>query len=316
FHTRSINSSNVAQEIRYGTHKNAVCRFDNIIKLLPHLSVNNLNMKECQENVNYEEMNENSSHHNSSTTLNLREYSIPYVDYKDAPVLLDFINLFGKLSGFDRLKSRLLTLDNNDEEPQQQQQNAEKDKKGQEQRSTDRTEHLSLSLIYAYLQPFALCCYFLNDSVIEEYFQPIVNTVLNYLPRISDDQIKKESKKGARYDFIAGLKLTLYILLKRMPSSKEEDIERAEILCFGLIYRFFQVGRSCSSCLLFITFLLNWLMLTLLYPPSRGDPSRLNYQLIYECRVQVVLHLFQPDRQNAYWSRVLPTCLDRSMWLS
>nr|CAH8876530.1 unnamed protein product [Trichobilharzia regenti] len=242
FHTRSINSSNVAQEIRYGTHKNAVCRFDNIIKLLPHLSVNNLNMKECQENVNYEEMNENSSHHNSSTTLNLREYSIPYVDYKDAPVLLDFINLFGKLSGFDRLKSRLLTLDNNDEEPQQQQQNAEKDKKGQEQRSTDRTEHLSLSLIYAYLQPFALCCYFLNDSVIEEYFQPIVNTVLNYLPRISDDQIKKESKKGARYDFIAGLKLTLYILLKRMPSSKEEDIERAEILCFGLIYRFFQLS--------------------------------------------------------------------------
>ncbi|CAH8821074.1 unnamed protein product [Trichobilharzia szidati] len=174
FHKRSINSTNVAQEIRYGIDKNAVCRFDNIIKLLPHLSVNKLNMQEYQEEVNYEETKENSSHLNSSTSLNLREYSIPYVNYEDAPVLLDFINLFGRLSGFDRLKSRLMALDNNDEKPQQQQQNVEEDKKEEEQQSTDRTEHLSLSLIYAYLQPFALCCYFLNDSVIEEYFQPIV----------------------------------------------------------------------------------------------------------------------------------------------
>ncbi|CAH8875847.1 unnamed protein product [Trichobilharzia szidati] len=242
FHKRSIDSTNVSQEIRYGIHKNAVCRFDNIIKLLPHLSVNKLNMQEYQEEVNYEEMNENSSHLNSSTSLNLREYSIPYVNYEDAPVLLDFINLFGRLSGFDRLKSRLMALENNDEKPQQQQQNVEEDKKEQEQQSTDRTEHLSLSLIYAYLQPFALCCYFLNDTVMEEYFQPIVNTVLNYLSRISDDQIKRESKKEAKYDFIAGLKFILCALLKRMPSSKEEDIERAEILFYGLIYRFFQLS--------------------------------------------------------------------------
>ncbi|CAH8682566.1 unnamed protein product [Schistosoma rodhaini] len=245
FHTRSIISTSVTHEIRYGVHRNVVCRFEDIIKLLPHISISNENDSTCQQqpgkidgDTNAIEMNNDPLTLNN--TVQIKEYSISYANYKDAPILVDFINLFGRLNGFDRLKARFLELDNKYHWDEKQRDMLQQHL---QQQSNLQTEFLSLSLINAYLHPFALCSNYLSDSVIEEYFKPIVTIVVNYLSHLTDDQIKRETKKEMRKDdFITGLKLSLCTLTKRIPSSTEDDIETIELLSLNVIYRFFQLS--------------------------------------------------------------------------
>ncbi|VDP72435.1 unnamed protein product [Schistosoma curassoni] len=244
FHTRSMISTSVTHEIRYGVHRNVVCRFEDIIKLLPHISLSNENDSTCQQQPEQVEEDTNPMENNDPLTLyntvQIKEYSISYANYKDAPILVDFINLFGRFSGFDRLKARFLELDNKYHWDQQQ---TDMLQQQLQQQSNDQTEFLSLGLIHAYLHPFALCSNYLSDSVVEEYFKPIVTLIVNYLSHLTDDQIKRETKKELRKDdFITSLKLSLCTLIKRIPSSTEDDIETIELLSLNLIYRFFQLS--------------------------------------------------------------------------
>ncbi len=62
------------------------------------------------------------------------------------PPLEDFINLFGRLGGFDAILSRITS---NDQKP------------------------LTLRLIFEYLAPFEACCYYLTDEVVRKYLLPI-----------------------------------------------------------------------------------------------------------------------------------------------
>lgn len=168
-------STSVTHEIRYGVHRNVVCRFEDIIKLLPHISLSNENDSTCQQQPEQVEEDTNPMENNDPLTLyntvQIKEYSISYANYKDAPILVDFINLFGRFSGFDRLKARFLELDNKYHWDQQQ---TDMLQQQLQQQSNDQTEFLSLGLIHAYLHPFALCSNYLSDSVVEEYFKPIV----------------------------------------------------------------------------------------------------------------------------------------------
>lgn len=168
-------STSVTHEIRYGVHRNVVCRFEDIIKLLPHISLTNENDSTCQQQPEQVEEDTNPMENNDPLTLyntvQIKEYSISYANYKDAPILVDFINLFGRFSGFDRLKARFLELDNKYHWDQQQTDILQQQL---QQQSNDQTEFLSLGLIHAYLHPFALCSNYLSDSVVEEYFKPIV----------------------------------------------------------------------------------------------------------------------------------------------
>ncbi|TNN12696.1 putative ubiquitin carboxyl-terminal hydrolase FAF-X [Schistosoma japonicum] len=251
FHTRSMISTGVTHEIRYGVHRNVVCRFDDIIKLLPHISISNEEKIEChhqQQEVEQSEKEEKTNLVQASDVLRLcdtasiREYSIPYDDYKDAPILVDFINLFGRSNGFERLKSRFIELDNTCTCNQKEQQNQQDGMQHQQSQETrDKADFISLNLIHTYLHPFALCSNYLSDSVIEDYFKPIISIVVNYLSHLTDDQIKLEAKKETRKDdFITGLYFSLCTLLKRIPLTKEDDVEKIELLCLNMIYRFFQ----------------------------------------------------------------------------
>ncbi|KAH8869289.1 putative ubiquitin carboxyl-terminal hydrolase FAF [Schistosoma japonicum] len=251
FHTRSMISTGVTHEIRYGVHRNVVCRFDDIIKLLPHISISNEEKIEChhqQQEVEQSEKEEKTNLVQESDVLRLcdtasiREYSIPYDDYKDAPILVDFINLFGRSNGFERLKSRFIELDNTCTCNQKEQQNQQDGMQHQQSQETrDKADFISLNLIHTYLHPFALCSNYLSDSVIEDYFKPIISIVVNYLSHLTDDQIKLEAKKETRKDdFITGLYFSLCTLLKRIPLTKEDDVEKIELLCLNMIYRFFQ----------------------------------------------------------------------------
>ncbi|KAK4475402.1 hypothetical protein MN116_002461 [Schistosoma mekongi] len=251
FHTRSMISTGVTHEIRYGVHRNVVFRFEDIIKLLPHISISNVKKIDChhqqQEEEQLEEGEKTSLVQESDVlrqcdTVLTKEYSIPYDDYKDAPILVDFINLFGRFNGFERLKSRFIELDSTyscNQKEQQKQQDGMQHQQSQE--TSDKADFLSLNLIHAYLHPFALCSNYLSDSVIEDYFKPIITIVIDYLSHLTDDQIKLEAKKETRKDdLITGLYFSLCTLLKRIPLTNEDDAEKIELLCLNMIYRFFQ----------------------------------------------------------------------------
>ncbi|CAH8598268.1 unnamed protein product [Schistosoma turkestanicum] len=254
FHTRSMISTSVTQEIRFGVHRNVVCRFEDIIRLLPHVSILNEHENTCQQSIDEKmnSMNKEEEPHDPlvarSNTTAPKEYSVHCTNNRDVPILVDFINLFGRFNGFDRLKERFNELDDswNQQQQQQQQQGELVQQHDHQQQQQPQTRFLSISLIHAYLYPFALCSNYLHDSVIEEYFKPIMTIVMNYLTHITDDQIKCETKKEFRNkdDLVTSLKFILCTLTKRTvtSSSIENDIETIELLSLNLIYRLFQLS--------------------------------------------------------------------------
>ncbi|KAL7058989.1 hypothetical protein AAHC03_013483 [Spirometra sp. Aus1] len=97
---------------------------------------------------------------------------------RSRPLLEDFINLFGRLRGFDAIRSRFLSTQ---EKP------------------------MNLDLIYAYLRPFQLSCDYLKSGIIHEYFLPICDIVMKFMERITDEDIHllfKNDPRGNHLDVL------------------------------------------------------------------------------------------------------------------
>ena len=106
--------------------------------------------------------------------------------------LVDLINRFGKLNGFQQLLERFQSEQN-----------------------------LSLQVMFALIRPFGLCHEMLTISTITKFFLPIIEVIPAFLDNLSDEELKKESKNEGKNDLISALVKFLKSLALRVPGQEE-----------------------------------------------------------------------------------------------
>ncbi|KAK2180804.1 hypothetical protein NP493_425g01038 [Ridgeia piscesae] len=126
--------------------------------------------------------------------------------------LVDLVNKFGQLGGFQMLLDRFLTGPN-----------------------------LCVPVIAALIRPFGLCYEVLTPSTVQKYFMPIVEFVPTFLNALTDEELKKESKTEAKNDALSGIIKALKCLVSRIPS-QEETVKNLEIFRLKVILRLLQIS--------------------------------------------------------------------------
>ena len=129
--------------------------------------------------------------------------------------LVDLLNRFGYLGGFDALSKRFKI-----------------------------EQSLNVSIIHALVRPFGACHEFLTPTAIKTYLVPIVESVPKYLGNLSDEDLKKETKSEAKNDTLS----TIVKALKNITSSatgvpnQAETINQLEMFRLKMILRQLQVS--------------------------------------------------------------------------
>ncbi|OON21278.1 ubiquitinyl hydrolase 1 [Opisthorchis viverrini] len=152
----------------------------------------------------------NKTEHDPPT---LKEFAILPDSKRPAPILKDFIDLFGRLNGFERLRDRFLRF--------------------------AELNDMTLCLIATYLYPFSLCCDYLHPDTITEYFVPIIDIVVPHIVNITEQGMKKDSKLDIKTDSLADLGFYLRSFLLHMPE-KNDFLEKVDLCCLNLILRYLQ----------------------------------------------------------------------------
>ena len=118
-------------------------------------------------------------------------------------LLVDLINHFGKLNGFQLLLERFQSEPN-----------------------------LSLSVMFALIRPFELCHEMLAIPTITKYFLPIVEVIPTILDNLTDEELEKESKK---------MKISALINFRKSlterVSFQEESLQNLEICRLTMVLR-------------------------------------------------------------------------------
>ncbi|EDV30356.1 uncharacterized protein Dana_GF22987, isoform A [Drosophila ananassae] len=147
--------------------------------------------------------------------------------------LVDLINRFGQLGGFDNLLERfnsgLELLKRNQNKP-----TAKEASDGQDNR-------LTLALIHSLLRPFGQCYELLTPATIAKYFMPTWNVVLDLLDSFTDEELKREVKPEGRNDYINGIVKSARFLASRL-TGQEELIRDLEMFRLKMILRLLQVS--------------------------------------------------------------------------
>lgn len=106
--------------------------------------------------------------------------------------LVDLINRFGQLGGFQKLIERF-----------------------QSGRS------LSLAVVYALIKPFGLCYEFLTTHTVSKYITPILEIIPSILDKLSDDELKREAKNESKNDLVAAIIKAAKNLASRAPQQDD-----------------------------------------------------------------------------------------------
>uniref|UniRef100_A0A0K8W252 ubiquitinyl hydrolase 1 n=1 Tax=Bactrocera latifrons TaxID=174628 RepID=A0A0K8W252_BACLA len=164
--------------------------------------------------------------------------------------LVDLINRFGQLGGFDNLLERfncgLQLLKKNQEQSGLESSGSGLDlssKTSKSSQSSDESQDnkLTLALIFSLLRPFGQCSELLTPATIAKYFMPIWNVVLDLLDSFSDDELKREAKPEGRNDYINGIVKSARLLASRLPG-QEDLIRDLEMFRLKMILRLLQVS--------------------------------------------------------------------------
>uniref|UniRef100_A0A5K3FAU1 F-box domain-containing protein n=1 Tax=Mesocestoides corti TaxID=53468 RepID=A0A5K3FAU1_MESCO len=143
---RSVSNKEFFSVVRYGTQEGGtISRFNNILAVLPELRLTIL-----EEEIDVE-------------ALNLKVFARSSMP-KRLPLLEDFINLFGRLGGFDAIVSRF---------------------------QSQEKQPLTMRLIFEYLKPFEACCYYLTDEVVNEFLLPMTEMAVAFLKNLTDEDIRQ-----------------------------------------------------------------------------------------------------------------------------
>ncbi|XP_017872976.1 PREDICTED: probable ubiquitin carboxyl-terminal hydrolase FAF isoform X2 [Drosophila arizonae] len=157
--------------------------------------------------------------------------------------LVDLINRFGQLGGFDNLLERfnsgLELLKRNQNSKGTVKSIASNESMGADGAGQDN--RLTLSLIHSLLRPFGQCYELLTPATIAKYFMPTWNVVLDLLDSFTDDELKREVKPEGRNDYINGIVKSARSLASRL-TGQEELIRDLEMFRLKMILRLLQVS--------------------------------------------------------------------------
>ncbi|XP_071440611.1 ubiquitin carboxyl-terminal hydrolase 9X isoform X2 [Hetaerina americana] len=126
--------------------------------------------------------------------------------------LVDLINRFGNLGGFQILRERFQSGKN-----------------------------LTVPVIYALIRPFGLCYEMLTVPTIEKYLMPIIEMVPVILYDLTDDELKKEAKNESKNDAISAIIKACKSLVSRVPN-QQDTVKSLEIFRLKMILRLLQIS--------------------------------------------------------------------------
>ncbi|KAM8976699.1 ubiquitin carboxyl-terminal hydrolase 9X isoform 1-T1 [Pelodytes ibericus] len=126
--------------------------------------------------------------------------------------LVDLINKFGTLNGFQILHDRFMN-----------------------------GSALNVQIIAALIKPFGQCYDFLTLHTVKKYFLPIIEMVPQFLENLTDDELKKEAKNEAKNDALSMIIKSLKNLASRVPG-QEETVKNLEIFRLKMILRLLQIS--------------------------------------------------------------------------
>ncbi|XP_041351568.1 probable ubiquitin carboxyl-terminal hydrolase FAF-X isoform X2 [Gigantopelta aegis] len=126
--------------------------------------------------------------------------------------LVDLVNKFGSLDGFQILHDRFL-----------------------------KGPALSVPVICALIKPFGQCAEVLTAHTVQKFFMPVVEIIPKFLDNLTDDELKKESKTEAKNDALSSIIKALKQLVYRLPN-QEETIKSLEIFRLKMILRLLQIS--------------------------------------------------------------------------
>ncbi|TWW81135.1 putative ubiquitin carboxyl-terminal hydrolase FAF-X [Takifugu flavidus] len=113
--------------------------------------------------------------------------------------LVDLINKFGTLNGFQILHDRFMS-----------------------------GQALNVQIIAALIKPFGQCYEFLTLHTVKKYFLPVIEMVPQFLENLTDEELKKEAKNEAKNDALSMIIKSLKNLASRVPG-QEETVKNLEI---------------------------------------------------------------------------------------
>ncbi|KAL1497662.1 hypothetical protein ABEB36_008585 [Hypothenemus hampei] len=126
--------------------------------------------------------------------------------------LVDLINKFGELGGFQKLLERFQS-----------------------------DKNLSVSIAYALLTPFGLCYEFLTPHTIHKYILPILEMVPGILDKLTDDELKREAKNEQKSDIVSLIIRSAKNLASRVQG-QDELIRTLESFRLTMILRQLQIS--------------------------------------------------------------------------
>ncbi|XP_067314752.1 ubiquitin carboxyl-terminal hydrolase 9X-like isoform X2 [Pseudorasbora parva] len=126
--------------------------------------------------------------------------------------LVDLINKFGTLNGFQILHDRLMSV-----------------------------QALNVQIIAALIKPFGQCYEFLTLHTVKKFFSPVIEMVPQFLENLTDEELKKEAKNEAKNDALSMIIKSLKNLASRVPG-QEETVKNLEIFRLKMILRLLQIS--------------------------------------------------------------------------
>ncbi|XP_070538663.1 ubiquitin carboxyl-terminal hydrolase 9X-like isoform X2 [Ptychodera flava] len=126
--------------------------------------------------------------------------------------LVDLINRFGSLGGFQILQERFLT-----------------------------GPALNVPIIAALIRPWGQCYELLTAHTVQKHFMPIIEKVPGFLDNLTDDELKKEAKNEAKNDALSAIIKALKYLASRIPE-QEEKVKNLEMFRLKMILRLLQIS--------------------------------------------------------------------------
>ncbi|XP_074179594.1 ubiquitin carboxyl-terminal hydrolase 9X-like isoform X3 [Rhinolophus sinicus] len=126
--------------------------------------------------------------------------------------LVDLINKFGTLNGFQILHDRFIN-----------------------------GSALSVQIIAALIKPFGQCYEFLSQHTVKKYFLPVIEIVPRFLENLTDEELKKEAKNENKNDALSMIIKSLKNLASRI-SGQEETIKNLETFRLKMILRLLQIS--------------------------------------------------------------------------
>lgn len=126
--------------------------------------------------------------------------------------LVDLINKFGELGGFQKLLERFQSGRN-----------------------------LSITVMYSFLTPIGLCYEFLTPHTIHKYVLPVLEMVPDVLDKLTDEELKREAKNEQKSDIVSLIIRSAKNLASRVPG-QEDLIKTLEGFRLTVILRQLQIS--------------------------------------------------------------------------